>query len=298
MKTLYHKLILVHKGALGDFLQTWPTICSLVQSKRFSTLIWAGAEKYLTWLTPLKITRVTYRERLLLDKLYGARTFPKELTGFSILWFGLKSPPTLYPIPDLFFFQGISKIKPVWENYLEELERQFNITPYKDWLFCWRKLFPLENKKIITIFPGSGHRLKNWPMDRFEELACRIKKMGEEVVFVAGPVEKERRILPNNTWDILYPTSVLQLMEILKKTKLCIGNDSGPLHLAGFMGIPTISIFGPTDPQRWAPIEAHVISPSLPCAPCTSLINIKCNTMKCLLNISVERVWEEVKSLL
>ncbi len=298
MRRLSHKLILVHKGALGDFLQTWPAIYSLVESKKFSTIIWAGAERYFLWLAPLGLTLANFRERVILDKLYGATSLPDELKGYSIIWFGLNRPPTAYQISDLFFLQGIRNREPVWKNYLRILKETLCISSCKDWMSRWRRLFPRKAGKIIAIFPGSGHRLKNWPMDRFEDIASRLEKAGEKPVFILGPVEKEKKLVPQGRWTLFYPSSFTELMEILKETKICIGNDSGPLHLAGFMGIPSLSIFGPTDPLRWSPLEARVVRSTLCCAPCTSTIEIKCNTMSCLLEISTNKVWKETEILL
>ncbi len=39
-----------------------------------------------------------------------------------------------------------------------------------------------------------------------------------------------------------------------------MGNDSGPTHLAAAVGCPTVALFGPTDPARWAPVGAHVVA--------------------------------------
>ncbi len=169
-----------------------------------------------------------------------------------------------------------------------------------DWKKIWESYFVgTQNSNFITIFPGSGHRLKNWPIENFMGLADALLSMGEQVRFVVGPVEIERldlKVLSR------FPVIISQDFETLQKTilesKLVIGNDSGPMHLAGFNGVPNITIFGPTNPKLWAPIDSLVISPNMDCSPCTSIIDIKCDKMLCLRSISWEMVWDSIRGLL
>ncbi len=298
MDRLSHKVILVHKGALGDFLQTWPSIYSIVTSSQVSTVLWAGREEHFFWLRPLPVEMLGWRERMLVDRLYCCEEPPLQLQGSSLVWFGLNLPPNERPVPGLFFLKGIGEEREVvWHRYLRQLPR-LGILPAGDWRDAWQRFFPIVSKEIVAIFPGSGHPLKNWSLKRFEEVARRLEKMGERVVFVLGPVEVERGLVPSSRWERVVSSHMKGLFSLLQKTKLCIGNDSGPLHLAGFMGIPSVCIFGPTDPLRWGPVGARIVKTPRSCAPCTPLIDIKCTQRLCLEDIGVESVWKEVEGLL
>lgn len=95
---------------------------------------------------------------------------------------------------------------------------------------------------FAVIQPFSGSVRKNWPLERFRELAARL---GMPVRWCAGPEE----VLDGaERFDDLYDLACW-----LASARLYIGNDSGITHLAAAVGTPVVAIFGPTDPQVWAP---------------------------------------------
>jgi len=73
-------------------------------------------------------------------------------------------------------------------------------------------------------------------------------------------------------------------MRILKQSGGFIGNDSGISHLAGFLGIPAVVIFGPSNPKRWKPFgrSFEVLRPETDCTPCFETGKMDCKEMKCL----------------
>jgi heptosyltransferase-3 len=115
----------------------------------------------------------------------------------------------------------------------------------------------------IVIHPGAGSPAKKWPVDSFVELAKRLKQSGRSVRFVVGEVEQDRwsaaEIGRLETAARVQPTATLvELADVLSTAAVFVGNDSGPGHLAGILGTPTVSIFGPTDPARWKPLGPAV----------------------------------------
>lgn len=110
----------------------------------------------------------------------------------------------------------------------------------------------------IVVHPGSGAREKCWPIDRFEALMRALRDGGREVVVVMGEVEAERfapeavqRLIRNFGGKLL--RTLDELDAILRSASLFVGNDSGPAHLAAQLGLPTVVLFGPSDPRVWAP---------------------------------------------
>jgi hypothetical protein len=102
---------------------------------------------------------------------------------------------------------------------------------------------------FAVIHPFSSSPRKNWPMERFQELARRI---GMPVRWCAGPddppLEGAVRI------DDLYDLACW-----LARARLYIGNDSGITHLAAAVGTPVLALYGPaSDPAVWAPRGEHV----------------------------------------
>jgi heptosyltransferase-3 len=95
---------------------------------------------------------------------------------------------------------------------------------------------------FVAIHPFSGSAGKNWPLDRFRELARRL---GEKVCWCAGPEEPlDGAVRFENLYDLAC---------WLASARLYIGNDSGITHLAAAVGTPVVALFGPTDPAVWAP---------------------------------------------
>jgi lipopolysaccharide heptosyltransferase III len=104
-----------------------------------------------------------------------------------------------------------------------------------------------ERENVAVIHPFSGGRSKNWPLDRFRELA---KRLPLPVRWCAGPEESlDDAVRYENLWD---------LARWLAKARMYIGNDSGITHLAAAVRVPVVVIFGPSDPTIWGPRGEHV----------------------------------------
>jgi len=99
-----------------------------------------------------------------------------------------------------------------------------------------------ETDDIIVIQPFSGSARKNWPLDRYRELAARLPF---QVRWCAGPEEQlAGAVRIENLYDLAC---------WIRTARLYIGNDSGITHLAAAAGARVLAIFGPTDPAIWAP---------------------------------------------
>lgn len=115
----------------------------------------------------------------------------------------------------------------------------------------------------IVIHPGGGSPAKCWPLAKFIELAAALKAAGRGVRFVIGEVEQERWPAADiaalrEVADVDSLASLTDLLDRLKSASTFVGNDSGPGHIAGILGVPTVSLFGSTDPTRWRPIGPKV----------------------------------------
>ena len=120
-----------------------------------------------------------------------------------------------------------------------------------------------ERRREIVLHPGSGSPSKCWPVERYAELAGRFAREGWPVRILLGEVELDRwpaaaiKLL-EGSGVVHRPASYVDLYESLAAASLVIANDSGPGHLAGVSGVPTLSLFGPTDPERWKPLGPRV----------------------------------------
>jgi ADP-heptose:LPS heptosyltransferase len=86
-------------------------------------------------------------------------------------------------------------------------------------------------------------------------------------------------------------TSLRQLVALIERAKVVIGNDSGPTHIAAALGKPLVAIFGPTNPVRTGPYRRDdaVLRIDIPCSPCYSR---RCSHQSCLQWLGVEAVLE------
>lgn len=139
-----------------------------------------------------------------------------------------------------------------------QLARQANLEPQwpqDNWLLAPRT----RSAASVVLAPGSGGRAKCWPRENWLQLGAQL---GGELRVVIGPVELERDDPRDWAWPLpvqfLVGRTPLQLAEELAAAGSFVGNDSGVTHLAAMLGVPTVAVFGPTDPQVWAPVGPHV----------------------------------------
>ncbi|HNY41383.1 MAG TPA: glycosyltransferase family 9 protein [Bryobacteraceae bacterium] len=103
---------------------------------------------------------------------------------------------------------------------------------------------PRRDGGYAVIHPFSGSTKKNWPIERFREVASRVSG-AMEVRWCAGP---EEELEGAERFE-----RVAELAVFLAGARVYLGNDSGPSHLAAAVGTPVVEMFGPSDPRVWAP---------------------------------------------
>lgn len=121
------------------------------------------------------------------------------------------------------------------------------------------------SSKIAVISPGSGGLHKCWHIDNYIDLACRLRQMGASPVFLLGMAELERFTSQTisrlrQVTDVIDSLSIEQVVGLLSASHIYIGNDSGVSHISGAMGLATISVFGPTNPDVYKPAGSNTIA--------------------------------------
>lgn len=108
----------------------------------------------------------------------------------------------------------------------------------------------------IAIHPGSGGRRKCWPPERFARLA---EALDRPILLIEGPADEEvcREVAERVPSRLLFGTAaglrVSRVAALIARCACYVGNDSGMSHLAAGLGVPTVAVFGPTDPAVWGP---------------------------------------------
>ncbi len=134
-----------------------------------------------------------------------------------------------------------------------------------------------ESSWRCAIAPGASYgAAKCWPPERFALLADRlISECGADVIFFGTPNEKQiaaliRSHMKERAISLVGETSMRDLPALLASCSIFIGNDSGAMHVAAAAGLPTIGIFGSTDPEGTAPVtdKFTLIREPVSCSPC------------------------------
>ncbi len=133
-----------------------------------------------------------------------------------------------------------------------------------------------ENR-IMSLSPGAAYgQAKMWASENFREVAKSWVDKGGRVVVLGTDKEKETaeivlKDLPTESvYDLTGKTTMIELMYILKQSKICIANDSGIMHLSGALDAPGIAIYGSTDPFATSPLSKKwkLLIDKQECAPC------------------------------
>ncbi len=130
---------------------------------------------------------------------------------------------------------------------------------------------------LVGIHPGSRQPARRWPADRFAALAdMLVHRRGARIVLTGSPdevglvraVEDQMRA---HALNLAGRTSLGGLAAVLRGLDLFVGNDTGPAHIAYALGVPSITLFGPADARRWAPLETarhRIVRVPVACSPC------------------------------
>ena len=144
---------------------------------------------------------------------------------------------------------------------------------------------------ILHPFVSAFGRIKEWPEERFAELARRLAERGHRVLVSAAAEDLPRRDrLLSAAGGAARPTpatrSARDLAALLRLSRLVVAADTGPLHIAALVGVPVVGLFGPKDPAIYGPRSASavVLRGDVPCAPCRLR---RCEHSICMQSIGV-----------
>ena len=134
---------------------------------------------------------------------------------------------------------------------------------------------------LIGINPGAGRLIKEWPPERFAAVATALAADdGATIVLLGAEGDRAqadgiRQTLPSDVAliDLVGRAPLVDLAAVLARLSVLITGDTGPAHLAAAVDTPVVAIFGPTDPNRYAPLTPHaeVVHAALWCRPCGRL---------------------------
>ena len=310
---LPQKLLMIHQGALGDFVMAFPAIRRL--RKQFNQIDAFCQDKLGKMAQELRV----------IDKW-----FPIEAPYFSSLFSNMVDSRTAsifqaYDKIAIFSFstQLEQSIRGIARGNVHRIpprpdaSQRIHVAEYilHQLVNCWLLKAPDASNgfilqsieypdqrsesydpKRIILHPGSGSRKKNWPLQNFLRVESMLRSSHFKPEFILGPAEifmaENLRKESDQTRCIHETGDLTKLFCLLKTSGGFIGNDSGVSHLAAFLGLPTVTIFGPSDPLRWKPIGRAVkaVWSEPDCGPCFETDKADCDEMECLLRITPEMV--------
>ena len=134
--------------------------------------------------------------------------------------------------------------------------------------------YDTDRAHLAIIAPGTIWETKHWGSDKFAKVASHFMVKGFAVVLTGSQRERavceEVAALAPGTVDLAGMTTLSELTALIRRSAICITNNSGPMHLAVALDRPVISIFGPTDPVWIGPYKRAdaVLHAELECSPC------------------------------
>jgi 3-deoxy-D-manno-octulosonic-acid transferase/heptosyltransferase-1 len=161
----------------------------------------------------------------------------------------------------------------------------------------------VEDKVLVTMNPMAKWTTKLWESEKFAALADRLQKeLSCRVVFTGSRQDREEidkiiQGMGESPLNLTGQTNLKELAYLYSRCQLLVSTDTGPMHIAAAMGCPVVALFGPTAPWRTGPYgPGHtVIRQEMVCSPC---LKKKCEDLRCMRDITVDRVFCAVKQQL
>jgi heptosyltransferase-2 len=162
----------------------------------------------------------------------------------------------------------------------------------------------MEGDYVIGLSPGALFGdAKRWPADRFARIGDWAVERWSAGVLVLGSgnetdiCEVLCGSMAHEPYNLCGRTTLGVAVGLVRHCSLFVTNDSGLMHIAAALGVPTLAIFGSTDPVATGPrgSKTRIVKHEIECAPC---LRPECpKDFRCMLSIEPEEVWDEMEIL-
>ncbi len=163
----------------------------------------------------------------------------------------------------------------------------------------------LLRRPLAILVPGTLWETKHWHVEGFARTAHHLLASGRSVVLAGAAAERRRcrevAAMCSGVCDLSGQTTLSELAAIIRRSAVCVTNDSGSMHLAVALGRPVVSVFGPTDPVWIGPYGQPnaVVRADIPCAPCYLRQLRRCpHDHACMKQIGAEQVIGKLEEVL
>lgn len=158
--------------------------------------------------------------------------------------------------------------------------------------------------QLLVLAPGTVWETKHWGSGKFAEVARHFMQKGFAATLIGSRRERavcaEVAQLAPGAVNFAGETSLSELAALIRRSTICVTNDSGPMHLAVALGRPVASVFGPTDAIWIGPYRRKnaVLQTNLPCSPCYLRQLSRCaHGHACMHEVSARAVIERMEAM-
>ena len=316
------KILIVHQGALGDFILTLPAIMAL---REFLQPVWLEIMGH-PWILQLVEGRY-YADGIrdvnraeIAPFFHEGAQLPEKMCGYfqkfdaafvfgkgvaferNLQRAGVKRVFLLSPYPEgkrHMIEHHICSLRALGIPSTPAPPRVFLQEEDRSWAKQFLRQRGWEQDGIIALHPGAGSSKKVWPPERFASVGRALAEDGWRLVIIQGPADEQvvQEMLGGLNGIphlVLRDLPLIKLGALLSCTSIFIGNDSGISHLAASLGVTTVTLFGPTDPEVWAPRgeKAFWLRGQADCSPCSLQQRNRCKRPRCMEGIEVKDLME------
>jgi ADP-heptose:LPS heptosyltransferase len=147
----------------------------------------------------------------------------------------------------------------------------------------------------VLIHTGAGQPIRVWPLERYQSLVARLRAGHYRVTVACDPDQRDWWLRAGEL-QVATPNTVNELLGLIDRAGVFIGNDSGPGHLAAFCAVPTFSFFGPQLPEWFAPLHPDAVcleGKPCPYKPCSDYCRFA--VPRCLWDLPEPDAWNSVE---
>ena len=308
---------------LGDAIMTMPAVCNLKTICVNDPLTVAAPEKLAAlWQACPFVDKVISLNRpknllataaqLRTGKFGSAVLLPNSLRSAAEAWLAgipqrigyarggrrmLLTNPIPVPLRNpvrlhqrFYYLDLVAALNGPTDDSMPELRKENPITP--------------GTQSIVAICPGAEYGpAKRWPVESFLAVAKHFAAKHRAKIVLLGaagdaPLAAELAVHLANVENRVGKTTLAEFMAALASANLVLCNDSGAMHVASVLGVPTVAIFGSTEPELTGPLgkRTRVLRHHVPCSPC--FLRVCPIDFACMKSIVPEKVIAEAEALL
>jgi lipopolysaccharide heptosyltransferase II len=167
--------------------------------------------------------------------------------------------------------------------------------------------WPSQGVTWVGLQPGARWMNKRWPAEGFADVVERLANDRPDLRFAVFGGRDEQSLAatvcavrPDRCLNLAGQISLPEMVEWIRRCRLMLSNDTGPMHVAAALGKPVVALFGPTEPRRTGPYGQidRVLQEPLACVPCMKSRCRHPRPLECLQLITVSRVCDAVRKRL